>query len=394
MRDRPIAFVRRGLPCILSRAGFRPRPTRTEEKPGESGRKVLSVTSTKKCNRVIESRLRKASQGAGVNRSTECSSKVVAVVLTWNDIDMTARCIGSLLATGYPGLGIVVVDNGTNPPSCPILKQRFPSIEPVQLPENLGFTGGSNRGLTRAMELGADYIFFLNNDTIVDEKAIEQLVQAMESMPDVGQASAVLLHPGAEKRIGFIYCKASRDSIHQERLYENDLLSDIHRKIYEVDFVPACAVMFRPQALKTVGLFDETLFTNWEDYDLCCRLVDGGWRIITVGTAEVVHAHGQTTGRISPFITYLFTRNRLICLFRYGRLGAILWQSPRILRQFSWQIREYGWTNWPAHRAFARGVLDFLLGVRGKGHLPADRRDRVKQNAASHTAESPGSRPG
>ena len=329
-----------------------------------------------------------------MSESTECHPKVVAVVLTWNDIDMTTTCVGSLLATHYPGLGIVVVDNGTNPPSCPILKQRFPSIETVQLPENLGFTGGCNRGLTRAMELGADYIFLLNNDTIVGEQAIEQLVQAMERMPEVGQASALLLPPGAEKRVGFTQCKIYRDSTRQERMHESELLSDVHRKTYDTDFVPACAVMFRPQALKAVGLFDETLFTNWEDYDLCCRLIDGGWRIITVGTAEVVHAHGQTTGRISPFITYLFTRNRLICLFRYGKPGAIVRQSPRILRQFYWQIRGYGVTNWPAHRAFVRGVMDFLLGVRGKGHLPTDRRDRVKRDAAAKTAESPVSRPG
>jgi GT2 family glycosyltransferase len=329
-----------------------------------------------------------------VSSSTECHPKVVAVVLTWKDIDMTATCVDSLLATGYPGLGIVVVDNGSNPPGCPILKQRFPCIDPVQLPENLGFTGGCNRGLTRAMELGADYIFLLNNDTIVGQKAIEQLVQAMERMPDVGQASALLLHPGAEKRVGFTQCKISRASTGQKRIHENELLSDVHRKVFEGDFVPACAVMFRPQALNRVGLFDETLFTNWEDYDLCCRLVDGGWRIITVGTAEVVHAHGQTTGRISPFITYLFTRNRLICLFRYGKPGAILRQSPRILRQFSWQIRGYGLTNWPAHRAFVRGVTDFLLGVRGKGHLPTDRRDRTKKSARAKTGETPVSGPG
>jgi GT2 family glycosyltransferase len=329
-----------------------------------------------------------------VSESTECHPKVVAVVLTWNDIAMTTTCVSSLFATRYPGLGIVVVDNGTTPPSCPILKQRFPSIETVQLPENLGFTGGCNRGLTRAMELGADYIFLLNNDTIVGEKAIERLVQTLELMPDVGQASALLLPPGAEKRIGGTHCKIFRDSTRQERMHEGELLSDVHHKVFEGDFVPACAVMFRPQALREVGLFDETLFTNWEDYDLCCRLVDRGWRIITVGTAEVVHAHGQTTGRISPFITYLFTRNRLICLFRYGKPTAILWQSPRILRQFLWQVRGYGLTNWPAHRAFVRGVVDFVLGVRGKGHLPADRRDRVKKEVASKAAESPASRPG
>jgi GT2 family glycosyltransferase len=315
--------------------------------------------------------------------------KVVAVVLTWNDIDMTTRCVESLFATGYRGLGIVVVDNGTKPPSCPILKERFPSLEPVQLPENLGFTGGCNRGLTRAMELGADYVFLLNNDTIVGANAIEQLVKAIQARPDIAMASAVLLYPGPEKRIQFIESKLLRNVGGQVRSHENELLSDEHRKIYDVDFAPACAVMFRPQALKEVGLFDETLFTNWEDYDLCCRLLDRGWKIITVGTAEVVHAHGQTTGRTSPFITYLFTRNRLICLFRHGETRAILRHSPRILRQFYWQVKSYGFTNWPSHKAFVSGVADFLMGVRGKGHVPTDRRDRVKQSAAPKTT-SPG----
>jgi hypothetical protein len=284
-------------------------------------------------------------------------------------------------------LGIVVVDNGTKPPSCPILKERFPSLETVQLSENTGFTGGCNRGLERAIALGADYVFLLNNDTIVDGSAIEHLVQAMETRPDVALASAVLLYPGPEKRIQFIQCcTLFRNLTGQERAHENELLSDVHRKVYDDDFVPACAVMLRPQALKQVGMFDEALFTNWEDYDLCCRFADSGWKIITVGDAEVVHAHGQTTGRTSPFITYLFTRNRLICLFRHGEPHAILRQSPRILRQFYWQIKAYGFTNWPAHKAFITGAVDFLLGVRGKGHVPTDRRDRQKPNTTSGTS--------
>ncbi len=313
-----------------------------------------------------------------MSESKEHAAKVIAVILTWNDVDMTARCVESLLKATYPSVGIVVVDNGSKPPGCPILKERFPALETVQLGENTGFTGGCNRGLERAMELGADYIFLLNNDTIVDEKAIEQLVKAMEARPDVGQASAVLLHPGSEKRMQFLSSSLIRDQAWQVRPGEHELISDVHRKIHDVDFVPACAVMFRPQVLKEVGLFDEELFTNWEDYDLCCRMGDHGWKIITVGTAEVVHAHGQTTGRTSPFITYLFTRNRLICLFRHGQSWAILKNSPQILRQFLWQVRDYGLSNWPAHRAFLLGVADFALGVRGKGHVPSNRRDRVK----------------
>ena len=301
---------------------------------------------------------------------------VVAVVLTWNDVEMTSRCIESVLENTFPRMNIVVVDNGSNPPGCPILKTRFPMIEPVQLSENTGFTGGCNRGIERALELGADYVFLLNNDTIVHERAIQELVDAMESRLDAGIASALLLYPGKEKRTQFVRAEIARDRAYIERFQEIEMLSDEHRRVFEGNFAPACAVMFRPKALREVGLFDESLFTNWEDYDLCCRFNDAGWRVITVGTAEVVHAHGQTTGRISPFITYYFARNRLICLFRHGKLRGILRHSFTILRQYYWQMRAYGWSNWPAHRALLLGMIDFMLGVRGKGHAPSVRRDR------------------
>jgi GT2 family glycosyltransferase len=318
-----------------------------------------------------------------VSRTPEPAPKVIAVILTWNDTQMTARCIESVLALDYPNLDIVVVDNGTVPPSCPILKQRYPSIDAVQLGENTGFTGGNNRGISRALELGADYVFLLNNDTIVHPQSARELVRVMQARPEVGQASAMLLDLGEPKRVQYLTCSVNRTLTWQTRGYEGELVSEKHRKVFDVDFAPACAVMLRPQALRQVGLFDESLFTNWEDYDFCCRLIDHGWKLVTVGQAEVVHAAGATTGRISPFITYLFTRNRLICLFRYGNPGAILLRTPRLLRQFYWQIRGYGWGNWPAHRAFARGIIDFLTGVRGKGNLPNERRDRSKTQATA-----------
>jgi GT2 family glycosyltransferase len=134
----------------------------------------------------------------------------------------------------------------------------------------------------------------------------------------------------------------------------------------KTDFAPACALMFRAQALRDIGLFDESFGTCWEDYDLCMRFVDAGRSFVAVGEAEVVHDHGATTGKASPYITYYFTRNRLICLSRYGRPLGVLRCSPSILRSFWWQMKEYGLSNWACHRAFARGVADFLLGVRGE----------------------------
>ncbi|MFM1921585.1 MAG: hypothetical protein RLZZ303_3219 [Candidatus Hydrogenedentota bacterium] len=308
-------------------------------------------------------------------RTVSSQPSVAAVVLTWNDTSMSARCIASVLDNDYPGLRVILVDNGSIPPCASPLAEQFPDIETVPLSENTGFTGGCNRGLERGMEHGAKYLFLLNNDTIVAPGAVEKLVAAMESEPRAGAASALLLYPGEDRRVQFFEGKVERDAgRHWHPQDQMPWTPDFARTI-ETELIPACALLYRAEALREVGLFDETLFTNWEDYDLHLRLRDAGWKLLTVGGAEVIHAHGQTTGRISPFITYLFTRNRLICLFRFGRPLGILAKSPTLLRSFIWQMREYGWTNWSAHRAFLRGTLDFFLGVRGKGNVPTKRSD-------------------
>ena len=76
---------------------------------------------------------------------------VVAVVLTWNDVEMTGRCVESVLASDYRPLRVLLVDNGSETPCGEEIQARFPSIELLVLPENQGFTGGSNRGIGRAL---------------------------------------------------------------------------------------------------------------------------------------------------------------------------------------------------------------------------------------------------
>lgn len=298
---------------------------------------------------------------------------VVAVVLTWDDTELAARCIQSVLENDYRSLRVVLVDNGSASPCGSKLQQQFPSIEVVALPVNQGFTGGSNRGLERALELAADYVFLLNNDTIVDSKAISTLVAALEQRTDAGAATALLLLPGEEKRVGFYTGTIERDCAMHDHQEVNTPVASRDWPTVETEFAPACALLFRAAALREVGLFDERLGTNWEDYDLCVRFKDAGWPMLAVGNAQVVHLHGATTGRNSPYITYYYARNRLICLARYGRPWGILRRSLYILRSFYWQVRSYGFANWACHAAFVRGVVDFALGIRHERRVLRER---------------------
>lgn len=303
------------------------------------------------------------------------SPLVVAVVLTWNDIKMTSSCLESLYESEYKNLRIVVVDNGTNPPSCPILKEKFPEIIPVQLDKNYGFTGGCNRGIEKGLEISADYIFLLNNDTIVSKSAIPNLVDCMESDSDIGMASAILLNPGLPKTVQSFQGWIDKDKATITRPGYDDIYDNDYRKVVKSEFISACAILMRKDTIEKVGLFDESLFTNWEDYDLCIRCMNSGWKLVVCGTAEVVHRRHQTTGSTSPFITYFSTRNKLICLFRYGSPFRILRNSIQILKSFYWKIKGYGFYNIACHKAFIKAIFHFILFVRGEGQAPLNRND-------------------
>jgi GT2 family glycosyltransferase len=139
--------------------------------------------------------------------------------------------------------------------------------------------------------------------------------------------------------------------------------------VTESEFVPCAVLLFRAQALREVGLMDESFGTCWEDYDLCLRFHDSGWKYITVGHATATHIGSYTTGRISPYITYYNVRNRLICLQRYAPSDIWRRRGLDLLRSLRQQVRAYGWTNWACHKAVVRGVIDFLRHVKGESDV-------------------------
>jgi GT2 family glycosyltransferase len=299
------------------------------------------------------------------------SPSVTAVVLTWNDTEMAGRCVESVLGNDYENLRVLLVDNGSAEPCGETVRERFPEIDLVVLPRNRGFTGGCNAGLSKAISDGAEYVFLLNNDTVVEARAIGRVVRYLEEHPNTAAASALIIFPGEPQ---FYYGSVDRNIARHTRPDDETPMEGRDWPDRETEFLPACAEMFRAKAVREVGLFDESLGTCWEDYDLCLRLTGAGWRLATVGDAHVEHWHGATTGRASPYITYYFTRNRLICLFRYGRPSGILRSLPRLVRTFWWQINGYGLGDWPCHAAFLKGILHFILGVRGLGAPPKQRK--------------------
>jgi len=286
---------------------------------------------------------------------------VIAVVLTWNDTELTTSCLESVLASDYPRLQVILVDNGSEPPVGATLHAQFPEVLLVQNPENQGFSGGANRGLEKALELGADYIHLIGNDATLAAHTISSLVAECETNADIGAAGPLLLDAVRPDTVQFYTATLDRDQAAHYHEHVGEPHASREWPTIDSEFIPCVALMFRGKALREVGLLDESFGTCWEDFDLCLRLHDSGWRYVTVGAATAVHVGSYTTGRTSPYIVYYTTRNRLICLKRYSRD----WHSPKrwwaVFRSLTRNMRQYGLLNWRCHFAMLRGFFDYFV---------------------------------
>lgn len=119
------------------------------------------------------------------------SPRVRVVVLNWNSAWFTRRCLRSLRATDYPAMEVVLVDNGSIDGSLEMLADDLDGVRVVRTGANLGFAEGCNRAM-RDLD-SFDHVALVNNDTVVEPGWLRPLVDALESDPGVGAASARLV---------------------------------------------------------------------------------------------------------------------------------------------------------------------------------------------------------
>jgi len=280
------------------------------------------------------------------------------IIPNWNGAQHLPTCLDSLFRQTYPQLEVILVDNNSTDESVPLVKERYPQVRLIQLEQNLGLTGGINRGIQVAR---GEIIAPLNNDTEVALGWASALMEAVLGHPDAGIAASKML----------LFDR--RDTLHSAGdSYGVDGIP-VNRGVWQKDegqfdgdeyIWGGCggAVAYRRAMLDDIGLFDEDLFMYCEDVDLNWRAQLAGYGCVFTPGAIVYH-HVSATGG-GPIASFYTGRNTLWVLAKNypGELWRRHW--PAIVGaqlRIAWDALR-AWRG-KAARARLRGQLAGLLGL-------------------------------
>lgn len=308
-------------------------------------------------------------------------------VVSWNACRPLGETLQSLRENaGALRLEILVVDNASADGSAEMVKRRFPEAILIRSGGNIGFGRANNLAIPRAR---GRYVLLLNPDIVVRPGALERLIGFLAAHPEAGVAGCRLVNRdgsvqkswfdrfpslGSELGWGLMLHRLGRGAREvPARGRDADAAGD-----RPVAYVVGACMVFRREVLQALGGFDPRYFMYGEDVDLCYRLHRMGLEVYYLGSIEILHHHGVSSGKQSrPYFAAVMqkeSRYRFLLIHRGRRyalsyrliwigsglfrtaLGALVWAAATLILQGRRRAVERG-------LATAIHILSWGLGL-------------------------------
>ncbi|HUV42557.1 MAG TPA: glycosyltransferase family 2 protein [Patescibacteria group bacterium] len=300
--------------------------------------------------------------------------KITIVTVHYKSKDLTLQCLQSINKLKSKGFELETIVVNNNPQEkINDLKKKFPKFIFLETKENLGFAGGYNLGMKKAFDDKADYIFIINNDTILDENLLVHLFKVAEKRKKAGLLSPkIYFAPGHEfhrdryqesergKVLWFVGGIVDWQNVLTQHRGVDEVDQGQYDQIEETDYISGCAMLIKRKVIEKIGFLDKKYFAYYEDSDYSVRAKKAGFQLLFVPQAKMWHFNASSSEVGGSLHDYYLTRNRLLFGLRYAPLRAKLalfkWGLSRLLIGRPWQ---------------KIGFRDFLINRFGKGSYEA-----------------------
>jgi GT2 family glycosyltransferase len=243
---------------------------------------------------------------------------VSIITLNMNQADVTADFLQSLNISKYKKFEVIVVDQNSKEDPTEKLQNAYKNVTIIKSKKNLGFTGGNNLALKYTK---GEYIFCVNNDTIITPYLIQELVQPLKSEHNIGVTSPKILYYDNPEIIQYAgsdkinpYTGRNKSSAKGKKDKEHPEFSES----YQTTYAHGCAMMIRYDVIEKVGFLDDDYFIYYEELDFSQRVINAGYKIWYVGNVYILHKESITVGKNSVFKEYYHTKNRILFMRKHA----------------------------------------------------------------------------
>ena len=243
---------------------------------------------------------------------------LAVVILNFNGKSHLERFLPSVVLYSNEAQ-IYVADNCSTDDSVDFLKEFYPNVRLILLPQNFGFAGGYNKALG---QIEADFYVLLNSDVEVTPNWLDAPTKILSNSEEIVavQPKIKSFHnkdyfeyagaAGGELDIfGYAFCRG--------RLFESVEIDEGQYQVESEIFWASGACLFiKAKIFHDFSGFDERFFAHMEEIDLCWRIQNEGFKIYYTPFSEVFHVGGGTLNKSNTFKTFLNYRNNLSMLFK------------------------------------------------------------------------------
>jgi Predicted glycosyltransferases len=244
--------------------------------------------------------------------------KVGIVICNYNKENAVLDCIQSILESDFQDFDLYVVDNGSTDKSVQRIEEKYPEgLVLIKNQDNLGGSGGFNTGLREVYKKGYPYLMCVDNDAMLDEQAIGNLYNFLETHEEAGMAGAKVYHMEAPDYVQQFGQEIDFKYFCTEALHFNEFEDGNMPEYIYTDSVAACSLMVKRCVIDKIGFMPEENFLYWDDTEWCYRCNLAGYKVASVGNAKALHAMGAKNESVNTFPTYYAWRNWIVFFTKY-----------------------------------------------------------------------------
>ncbi|MBT9169604.1 MAG: Galactofuranosyltransferase GlfT1 [Syntrophomonadaceae bacterium] len=294
---------------------------------------------------------------------------ILTVIVNWNNYIETKKCLTSLSILTYANLDILIVDNCSTNKEVRQLEKEFPKVHFLYNNDNFGYAGGVNKGILYGLERGYDYIWLLNNDTIVVDPEYLTIIVGIEKKEQCGIVGSLVLN-AEDKKVQSEWFTFVPWRGRFVPINKNAEVANINKRTVALkpkEYLNAASMLVNASIFKKSGLWPEDFFLYFEDntWEDVVRRTNPTVQIFYTSKTYLLHKGAASSGgyKKSTTLDYYDTRNYLYFIKRsYPRwLGYHIFKSvinkvmPKIIRR-----------EWLRLKYVLRGFRDFFAGKMGK----------------------------